>query len=159
MRSATLDQEERQNAFLSRFLFVLRLSVAGDKAEEKHKDDGAGGGNENCRDHSIVGTQAEMTSNEAAHQRAGYADNNVHEEPVAAAFHDLAGCPAGDESDNDPPKYRHMHDILLFELKRFRSGDGVVRATEEPSEAIRRVAQAGCLLEWVYIILASALAI
>ena len=67
MGSAALDQEERQNPFLSRFWFVLRLPVAGDEAEEKHKDDGAGGGNENCRDHSVVNTQAEVTSNKAAH--------------------------------------------------------------------------------------------
>ena len=42
---------------------------------------------------------AELRKQEACHQRAGDADQDVADETKAGAAHDLAGQPAGDQAD------------------------------------------------------------
>ena len=79
-------------------------SSAGDEAEEPGENDGAQEGYEDAVEEAAGAGEAEQPEDKATCERAKDADDDVAEDTEAAALHDFAGQPTGDEPDQNPPK-------------------------------------------------------
>ncbi len=64
-------------------------------------------------DDAAAGIDAERAEDPSAHDCADYAEDDIHDRAVAAAFHDLASSPSCDQSNDDPPNEIRQHVILL----------------------------------------------
>ena len=69
-----------------------------------HQDDCAAYRDQRAVNKSAGRVQAEMARDKAANERAGDAQQNVHEEPVARALHDLAREPARNQAKPESSK-------------------------------------------------------
>ena len=84
----------------------VESAVDGDKAKEGGEQYCADDGDDDAADHSVFAdaAEAEVAGEVSADQGADEAYKHVDEDAVAGAFHDFAGDPSGDETDEKPGK-------------------------------------------------------
>src|SRR5262249_41950544 len=76
------------------------LGASPDVANEIEQEDRAGGRDGNRSDH-VVRRDAEQPEHEPAEQRSDDADDQIAGQPKSGSAHDLAGQPAGHDSDEE----------------------------------------------------------
>src|SRR4051812_43429479 len=81
--------------------------VAGDQPENPRKDHRTDDRYDDGIDHPALRGESQRLHDPSADQRAHNTDHDVHDHAVAAAPHDLARRPSGDEAHNDPPEKMH----------------------------------------------------
>ncbi len=74
----------------------------------KRQKDGAKHRDQNRIDHAARSSEAQSAHDEAANYGSDDTDDDIHERAIPAAAHDLAGKPACDQADDDPPQNYHM---------------------------------------------------
>src|SRR3954470_5035565 len=72
---------------------------------EPHEDHRAEHGDEHRVEKSAGARETDRAHDESSDDRAEYADDDIGERAVAAAFENLSGRPSGDESNADPPDH------------------------------------------------------
>src|SRR5271165_1612447 len=82
-----------------------------EQARKPDQEHGADDRDDDSADQA-AGVDAERAQEPATHNRTDYAEDNIGNSAVAAALHDLAGSPACDQSNNDPPDQVREHVIL-----------------------------------------------
>ena len=91
----------------------LRVTgTPGNEPEEENNEDRPAQGDQDRVDQTARRSQAKVTGNEAAHQRAHDTEQDVEPESVPATAHELACGPTGDETNEDPPYQVHISPFL-----------------------------------------------
>src|SRR5215469_8098935 len=83
-----------------------------DESSNPDQNDRSQDGDEDAPDQA-ASAQAEQSHDPSANDAADDSQHNVGDHAIAAAFHDLSGCPAGDQTNDDPPDKPLCHVILL----------------------------------------------
>src|SRR5215472_9595090 len=80
--------------------------------DEPDQDDCTQDCHQNAPDQPAT-ADAEQPDHPAANDGAEYPQHNIGKHAVSTAFHDLPGCPAGNQTYDDPPDKPMYHVILL----------------------------------------------
>jgi|SRR5271154_983738 hypothetical protein len=91
-------------AALSRPLYQARDGHQNYRADESHNQ---------RPNYATSGANSQQSENPPAENASENAENNVYKNAVTAAFHQLTGKPAGDQTNYDPFKEVHVRCILL----------------------------------------------
>jgi hypothetical protein len=94
----------------------IGAAITGDEAHnpgEKHRSDN---GNYDADDQTVLSDspESEKAGQEPADERAGEADNHVHDEAKARPLHQFSSDPAGEYADDDPRNNSMTHVIVLL---------------------------------------------
>ena len=91
---------------------------------------------------------AEQSEEHPADYGSDDAENDVHRRTVAAAFHDLACCPSGNQADHDPPNQREEHNIFLQPDSLYN--EGLKNDTDRGPRARRGLFRISCLNQFMF---------
>src|ERR1035437_5266224 len=110
-----MDTEDTRAKGVGELNSATRSNLCSESPDDVDQQHGAGGGDDQLAD-DAGRTEPEEAEDQPAEHRADDAEQEIHEEAVAASAHDLAREEPGEDADEDLPD--KIHAVILRRSRR-----------------------------------------